>query len=220
MTPPAVALVATPSASERSSLGGTVGIVGTECQLDEAGLLAGIQVMEPDYRVGVCFAENVRVEGNVRLWADGFELEMTRQSRAFAAGPGGARALWFDRSEYPSAFYVLDWRRDPELGERVTLAASGEEIVYELPDLLIMRLTNEYVAPVSAPVYELRIEHASMATDRFVVGISGIEGRGERFTCKSAIPLDMTAAALTAGFSSLPRLPTSAFATARASAAI
>ena len=51
-----------------------------------------------------------------------------------------------------------------------------------------MRLTNEYVAPVSAPVYELRIEHASMASDRFVVGISGIEDRGEKFFMQVSDP--------------------------------
>ncbi len=86
MTPTAV-----PSVAPQSSLGGTVGIVGTECQLDEAGLLVGIQVMELDYRVGVCFAENVRVEGNARLWADGFEMEMTEESRALSESPARGR---------------------------------------------------------------------------------------------------------------------------------
>ncbi len=159
------------------------------CGTDVGGVGSSwVWLVELDRRVGVCFAQSVGVEGNVRLWVDGGELEMTELTRTLSATPGGVRVLWFDRSRIAGRFYALDWRRDPEFGERIVLAGTEIEIFYELPDALIGALSVEYAETGSAPVYDLEPLRASMASDSFVVGVSGILDSSEKFFLRLSDP--------------------------------
>ena len=136
-------------------------------------IFGAVRLVERDWRVGVCFPEPVRVEGNVRLWHQGGALGLTELSRAAAASAGGVRLLWFDRGAYPDSFYLIDWRRDPEYGDRVTLVATGEEIVYDLPDFGVGAISDLRRQRGEAEGYVLRVSKASVATDRLVIDVEG-----------------------------------------------
>ena len=161
------------------------------CAPGPGQVFGAVRVVERDWRVGVCFADPVRVDGNVRLWQNSGALEMTEVSRAAGEGPGGVRVLWFDRREYPYSFYLVDWIRDPELGEGVAVVSTGEEIVYDLPDKQVGTLDARFVVERAGGEYVLRVSAASVATDVFVVEVEGDLDHSMRYFMQISDPFGL-----------------------------
>ena len=141
-----------------------------------------------DSRVGVCFRQPVRTHGNVRLWTGDEMIGLTARSSELGTTVGGVGVLWFDRGYITGGFSVIDWLRDPELGDRVVTASSGEDVVYDLVDTVIDRIPESLVRPVARSGYGLSVLSASLATDLLVIGVDGMRVSDGRFMVELSDP--------------------------------
>ena len=149
---------------------------------------AEMWVVTLDSRVGVCFRQPVRARGNVRLWTGDKAVGLTARSSELGTASGGVNVLWFDRRKIAGSFSVVDWLRDPELGDRIVFASSGEDIVYDLPDSVVDPMLESLIRPVARPGYGLRVMTASLATDSLVIGVDGVRVSDGRFILELSDP--------------------------------
>ena len=171
-----------------------------------------LRAVESGREFGICFSIPVRVEGDIRL-AAGMERRsfppMTDMSVNDAASAGGTNILWFDRTELPGVFYVLDWFRSDAASDWIARTDTGAEIDYDAlrrANLFASNLPPELLTPTPEPGYSIRVDHASLGEDRLIVGVEGITDFGRRHWVVLSDPFGFPACDGETGFLSAPAL--------------